>query len=286
VYFFGEYFETAFTFERYNCIEDQENEAISSENDVDEYDEDDNGEDDDDDDDDDDDSDSNSNDSSKMDYEKSKKKSSTTSHANKKTSATPTTTKSATSSSSSTEIAEKSNGEVIKSADYYKWIYRELSLIIFQQHCVSIIEQANRVGFEKMNNCERLMVAIMGDFCIRKNFFQDKSEKKLATWLTKTFLDPKLSEYEGLQNLIHNRMRCDVCARKFKFVDSNDLSRIECESGHVMARCEKTLLPLDNFKYKKCSMCNSKWNFVNEDVFPHFVTQLDRYSEACLFCDL
>ncbi|CAF0974565.1 unnamed protein product [Brachionus calyciflorus] len=187
---------------------------------------------------------------------------------------------------------ESTEEEVIKTGSFYDHIFRETSLLIFKYHCLDLILESFRKGYDCLGDYEKLLLIFIGDFSIRKNFLQNDldceiSGKEFEIWLkenTKKSLDK--IENENL-SLLLDKIRCDLCGRKFSFESNLDLAKIKCESGHQMNRCEKTLLSLNNFKYKRCCMCNSKWNYFEIEnaelkIFGKFLLNRVDY---CLFCD-
>lgn len=157
------------------------------------------------------------------------------------------------------------NDRIIRSPDYYKSMQREISLMIFQHHCMRLLSLTDQLTWDQLSPKERILVTVYEKFALKKNFYSNQKWSKIDTNLV-------LSEYP----------RCDLCASKFDPATSLDLSRIECESGHVMSRCQKTLFPLNNFKYQKCYACYSVWNVMGVKDFPNFSTI---FNESCLYCN-
>lgn len=160
---------------------------------------------------------------------------------------------------------QSANQNIIKSPDYYKSMHREITLMIFRHHCLKLISLADSLAPAKLTPKERALVAIYRDFAAKKNFMSNSKTKSPAT--------KNIDEFPA----------CDLCSRKFKLDSSLDLDRLVCESGHVMARCQKTLFPLNNFKYQKCHACNSLWNFTKSNEFENFKAVFSDFS--CLYCN-
>ena len=276
----GNYFEIASSFDAYNS------KVVREVNDED-------GDDDDDEDDEDDDE---SDDSDSDESDKPNKKSESSGEKAKK------------SSDLYEIIHESEKSTIIKTPDYYKSLFREYTLSIFKYHSLDIILTAYTIGYENLSNHERLLLLVLSEFSMKKNFFSNLNleifnrslggkkltQKSLEEWLNSKFLNinlaecsptksPSKNENSGLLNLL-NSLNCDLCANKLKIDSSLDLNLVKCELGHSMNRCQKSLLNLNNFKYNKCSVCNSTWNYFDRSDYPNF-HQLTQYQNFCLFCD-
>lgn len=189
----------------------------------------------------------------------------------------------------------ESTSSVIKSADYYKSVFRELSLLIFRFHSFEILTTAYETSdVESFTDHERLLLILVGDFSVKKNFFADdfflngRIRTKVADlekWLKEKL--PNISGHnQSLIDLMKSKFNCDLCGKGFNFEANLDLNKITCQSNHTMKRCEKTLFPLNNFHFKQCSICKSTWNYVNKDEdYPHFAALNRVNSDNCLYCN-
>ncbi len=199
---------------------------------------------------------------------------------------------------------------IIKSPSYYRSVFRDLTLNIFKYYSLDLIFTAYKVGFESLSPKEKLLVAIQGDFATKKNFFYDLNienvnknyELKLTDvsaiekWLLEEISCKLAVKSENLdegdlprnESLILvdliNSMVCDLCGKKIRIDLSLEVFNVRCESGHVMSRCQRTLLPLNNFRHSKCSWCCSTWNMLSVRDYPHF-KHLNENFDFCLFCD-
>lgn len=174
------------------------------------------------------------------------------------------------------------DSSMVKSVSFYDLVFRETSLLIFKYYCVDFIKKACSKEFDKLEAFEKRLLLQMGKFGIKKNFFQ-KNEygsvfKQLEEWIKKI-----------LENCCENDLSklCDLCGKKFSIDGNLNLNKIKCISGHNMNRCEKTLMPLNNFKFKKCALCNSKWNFIEStnEMTKNFQDCFFNQINSCLYCD-
>lgn len=116
---------------------------------------------------------------------------------------------------------------------------------------------------------------LVADFCKRKNFLSAFKEKELVKWLDNNF--SKLEEIAG-------EVRCDFCGKCVRVDLSNSLASVECDQGHTMSRCQRSLLPLDCAEFKACPKCKCTWNILNERDYPN-LSGLYRDKNNCLFCN-
>jgi len=177
--------------------------------------------------------------------------------------------------SATSELARSSSKTIIiKSAAYFSSILRDLNLALFKFYSVRIINFVEQNGLETLTEKERIVYALFIEFSIKKNFFagQSKKEKKLKDFLSK-----------NRKHLFSQLSKCDLCGKSFKICESSELSSVRCDQEHIMNRCEKSLLPLNNFKFIKCKNCNSVWNYFQPIDYPNinrfFGSQIN-----CLFC--
>jgi hypothetical protein len=208
--------------------------------------------------------------------------------------------------------ASSTANSIIKSFNYYKSIFRELTLKIFRYYSLDLLLSAFKIDYEKLTTHEKLLVVIHGQFSISKNFFYGldlayinekyslslKSVNTIEKWLvegigcklkikTEETCENSDQNHENLIKMVDN-LACDLCGSKFRLDNTNlGLENIECElSGHVVNRCQKTLLPLNSFKFEKCNVCNSKWNTnINHINYPNFEYLRNNLNHLCLFCN-
>ena len=156
------------------------------------------------------------------------------------------------------------------STSFYRIKYRELSLDLIKSRIISFVDHAYNIGFKKLNDIEKLVLLIQSDFAIKKDFY-GKSDKEIAIikWLNHNFtsefqLNKESSNCDSLPEQVMNELKqnlpiafkkylsCYICS-KFVCVDKNvDINFIECEFGHKIRRCVKSLLPLSCKKFNKC----------------------------------
>ncbi|RNA25451.1 hypothetical protein BpHYR1_034489 [Brachionus plicatilis] len=137
-------------------------------------------------------------------------------------------------------IRKEDENSMVKSVSFYELVFRETSLLIFRYYCVDLIRQAYGKDFNCLEVYEKALIVQM----------DVKDLEEWAKRIRENFNDKDLLKL------------CDLCGKKFSIDGNLNLNKIKCISGHNMNRCEKSLMPLNNFRYKKCSMCNSKWNYV------------------------
>ena len=131
---------------------------------------------------------------------------------------------------------------------------------------------------------------LVGEFSIKKNFFENsKMSNQVIAWLEDNFLNinaSKITDKASSTNLISlvDQIKCDLCGKELRVDLSKDLSTIECNMGHVMSRCQRSLLPLDNFDFKTCSKCNCVWSVLKENDYPNLIG-LHKTRDTCLFCN-
>jgi hypothetical protein len=172
------------------------------------------------------------------------------------------------SNDSNTKNKSNTSDAIIKTAPYYLRLSRDFTLLIFKSYALNIFKQ---IKVDKLNDKEKLIYALLCDFSIKKVFFDNKDlENKI-----KTFLKKNTNQF--------NNLKCDLCSSKFKITESIDLNKLVCEQGHVMNRCEKSLLPLNNFKFKKCYNCGSIWNLLNKLDYP-LMSEYFSDQNVCLYC--
>ncbi len=157
---------------------------------------------------------------------------------------------------------------IIKTAPYYLRLSRDFTLLIFKSYSLNTIKQMKS---DKLNDKEKVIYALLCDFSIKKVFFDNKDLENRI----KTFLKKNANQF--------NNLKCDLCLSKFNIAESNDLNKVVCEQGHVMNRCEKSLLPLNNFKFKKCYNCGSVWNLLNKLDYP-LMSEYFYDQNLCLYC--
>lgn len=163
---------------------------------------------------------------------------------------------------------------IVTSPDYYKSMHTEITLLVLRHECERILARAKSSRASPLTDRERLLVAVVNDFAAKKSFLSSSSANAKSVDSSRRDLD----------TLLTSSPRCDVCNREFDFQTSLDHRRVECKSGHLMRRCERTLLPLDNFDYSKCSVCHAVWNKTRGEEFPNFDFLVNE-SEFCLFCN-
>jgi hypothetical protein len=202
-----------------------------------------------------------------------------------------------------------SEDTIIKSSSYYKSMFRELTINLFKHHSLNLISTTYVIGFNKLTNYERLILLVMGEFSINKNFFENfdieiyakkspnkKSQKldgmEIEKWLKTnlTVITPnkktiKLDDNESNQSLadLVKGLKCNFCPKNLNIHKSNDLDKIVCEDGHSISRCQLTLLPLNFIKYNKCELCKSTWNDIDSKDCPN-IQKLIPKQNHCLFC--
>jgi hypothetical protein len=141
-----------------------------------------------------------------------------------------------------------------------------------------------------LTNKERLILLLISDFSIKKNFFADNNHKQILEWLEENFINidsvskitDKFNSPVSLLSLC-NQIKCDLCGKSLRIDLSKELNSIECEMGHVMSRCQKSLLPLNSLNYKSCTKCNSTWNILDPIDYPN-LDQLYSAQNICIFC--
>ena len=129
-----------------------------------------------------------------------------------------------------------------------------------------------------------------------KNFFLNSkattdfgiSEEKLKEWLEDNFLNIEHSKIQDNYNsdsliTLVSRVKCEVCGKNLKIDSSNELNMIECELGHIMSRCQRSLLPLNSLRFKSCSKCKCTWNDLNSVDYPN-LNDLYKDINKCMFC--
>lgn len=139
------------------------------------------------------------------------------------------------------------------------------------------------------------MLLLIAVFSMKNFFLKPKnkinigvSEEKLKEWLEDNFLNidqSKIQDNYSSESLITlvNRVKCDVCGKNLKIDSSNELNMIECELGHIMSRCQRSLLPLNIFRFKSCSKCKCTWNDLNPIDYPN-LNDLFNDINKCMFC--
>jgi hypothetical protein len=194
--------------------------------------------------------------------------------------------------------------DVKLSTSFYRIKYRDLSLDLIKNRIISFVDHAYNIGFKNLNDIEKLVLLIQSDFAIKKDFY-GKSDKEIeiVKWLNDNFTSefqlnkvesgncdslPEQLMNENKQNLpiaFKKYLSCCICS-KFVCVDKNvDINFIECEFGHKIRRCVKSLLPLSCKKFNKCCLCESEWTLYSEDETPNFMGFFQNVERLCLFCD-
>jgi len=169
---------------------------------------------------------------------------------------------------------------VIRSAPYYWSMFNELTFCLYRDYSLRLVTHACQIGFEQLSSHERLIMLLVGEFSLKKNFFSNSSDSASRQWLHEHFLNTTASN--ELMDLI-NTVKCDFCGQMIRVDKSNELNTVECESGHVMNRCQKSLMPLDNFKFSSCAFCHAAWNVLDNSLYPNLSDQFGKQSQ-CLFC--
>lgn len=181
--------------------------------------------------------------------------------------------------------ASESSSSIIKSPTYYKSVIRDLTFTIIKYYCIKLVVMGYQVGYEKLTPREQLVLTIQGDFLLKKKLLTSAENLNFLVKVMKL----SMSEAKSLEGWVKSKKRenneylCELCDKKCLLEVNDNLESVTCESGHLMNRCQKTLLPLSCFTFKKCPLCNVVWNLVDKKDFPHFHF-LSNF-ESCWLCD-
>ena len=170
---------------------------------------------------------------------------------------------------------------VIRTAPYYWSMFNELTFCLYRDYSLRLVARACQIGFEQLSSHERLVMLLVGEFSLKKNFFSCSSHSASRQWLHEHFLNTAASN--ELMDLV-STVKCDFCGQMIRMDKSSELNTVECESAHVMNRCQKTLLPLDNFKFNTCAFCHAAWNVHDNRLYPNLSDHFGKQSH-CLFCN-
>ena len=195
-----------------------------------------------------------------------------------------------------------------KSPAFYRNNYRDLSISSVKSRFISLIDHVYTIGFEKMIDIEKLMLLIQSDFALRNNFYgKNDREIKIMQWINDNFTNyfelskhekgdsiteklmnsykKKLNSNENLSNSFKKFLRCNICSKYLRIDKNTEMSYIECEFGHKIKRCVKSLLPLSLKVFKKCYLCEVEWTLYSEDEMPNFLDFFNHVERLCMFCD-
>lgn len=188
---------------------------------------------------------------------------------------------------------------IITSSNFYRSNYRDCSLNIIKVPILELIEYSYKIGFENLNEMEKIILLIQGDFAIKKNFL-DGANAQLIKWLNENYLmnitkiiDNQSIENEnnlltGLQNFpinYKNYLSCYICSKLLCIEKCFDFNYIECEFGHKIKRCVRSFLPINYKDYRKCCICGVEWNIIDDNKIPNFFKVFNRNEKLCVFCD-
>jgi len=139
-----------------------------------------------------------------------------------------------------------------------------------------------KVGLKKLTKKERTVLTVIAEFCKKKNFLATLKtsgsvvkEKDLLNWLDSNFFKSK--------EMI-DQMRCDFCNGNIRVDLCNSLGTVECDAGHKMNRCQRSLLPLNCNEFKSCLKCKVCWNLMSDGDYPN-LCKLYKNKNKCLFCN-
>ena len=199
---------------------------------------------------------------------------------------------------------------IIKSYSYYKTIFKELTLTILKHDVIDLIFRAYKLGFERLSVDEKFLLIVQVYFAIIKNFFEGfnvssmnqkysldlKDVSAIETWLRDEVTSKVSVKSEAVESSelvtssnsvsltdLFENLACDMCGKRFRMDLSLSVENIRCESNHCMSRCQKTLLPLNSFRYQKCSVCQSQWNCLKKSDYPNFKSLAKNFN-VCSFC--
>ena len=186
-----------------------------------------------------------------------------------------------TETKSVTSIQKTDSTNIIKSSSYYRSMLREYTLNIFKFYSLDFISKALKIGIDHLSQHERLVLYFYSDFSLKKNFtFRNINQNTLEQIIKD---NGKISKKFNLFALL-KMLKCDLCGNNFDIEKCSELNSLKCQFGHSVSRCQKSLLPLSNFCYSKCRMCNFTWNNFDADDFPNIST-LVQNQNRCLYCN-
>jgi hypothetical protein len=212
----------------------------------------------------------------------------------------------------SNEAASSSSSAIIiKTASYYTTVFRDLTLNIFKHYALDLLFTAFKIGYDNLNVAEKFVVIVYGEFAEHKSFLNNLDVARVNSkygltlqdvgtfrqWLRDELKGKLAVKYEDvdeateaeksecleLANLMEGQA-CDLCGARVRVELGLELASVRCERGHTVNRCQKTLLPLNNFRHARCGMCGSCWNFLSVKDYGHF-KHLNQDLDFCLFCD-
>lgn len=190
------------------------------------------------------------------------------------------------------------NDGVIRSPNYYQSIFVDLSLSLIKNPIINLLEQAYKCGFQNLTTLEKYILLIQSDFVLKKKLydkksiidwveycFNEKSDGFLKhLWSTRCSSDSlNLKTQERFE--LESYMKCYLCEEAFDLRKNYNLCYFECESGHKIHRCEKTLVPLNYTEYKKCKLCFCCWNIYKRDELPNLSNLYFDKFNFCLYCE-
>lgn len=169
---------------------------------------------------------------------------------------------------------------IIKTSSYYRSMQREYTLNVFKFFIMDFISLALSSEIEKLTTSERLILDLYCNFALKKNFSYKKINENT---LKKIIKDNRSSKTFDLTSIL-KLLKCDLCGKNFNFENSLEMNSLNCESGHSVSRCQKSLLPLNSLYFRKCDLCYSAWNYFDKNDFPNF-NRLIVNQNSCFLCD-
>ncbi len=161
---------------------------------------------------------------------------------------------------------------LIKSPAYYRTIHYEISLTFLKRFILKLLS----FDFEPLNALEKLIYLVNYNFAVKKNFLpkndifnEEKNYAKLR---------------ENHENLFRPYIKCSICSQNLNFFNCLELKAVECNLGHKLNRCEKSLLLLDYKNYKCCFVCGCAWNAYSSVDLQNFRELFD-IQNTCAYCN-
>jgi hypothetical protein len=164
---------------------------------------------------------------------------------------------------------------LIKSPAYYRTINYEISLTCVKPFILKILS----LNYDSLFGLEKFIYLINYNFAMRKNFLPTKTEHFNEE---EYYLNLRKAD----ENIFKPYIKCSVCMQSLEFFDQClELKTIECNLGHKLKRCEKSLLLLNYKSYKCCFVCGCAWNAYDSAELPNLKDFFINSQNTCIYCN-
>ncbi len=164
---------------------------------------------------------------------------------------------------------------LIKSPAYYRTIYYEISLTCLKPFILKLLS----FDYEQLSALEKSIYLVNYNFAVKKNFFPKK---------TQDFDEQTNFASVNREAISSHRLyiKCSICMQSLDFFNQClELKTVECNLGHKLNRCEKSLLLLSYKNNRSCTVCGCSWNVYSVNDLPKFKDFFIDSQDTCIYCN-